>query len=380
MKTQDIARLPAGSKLYDDKVSGLFVQANANGTKTFRVVYRNKFKHQHKVKIGYFGAFSLEKARAVAQDLLARVARGEDPAQDWKTMAAGMTVNELMLKMLKGYWNQPRYHESRLFKDALQAFKNNFGPIGACKLSELNVKLVDRWHKNMAHKPILANRCVSYLSTAINWAIKNDLTDIRNPCPLVKKFPKVRRSRYASIEEVQKIGRYLEENFAENPRAALYLYLILTTGTRPSAIGRLMWKNLKINHNDKGEEVGIITFFGKSSAVTGEEEMLIIPPTALQMIKQMPRDSEYILPEMKMPTKFWRTLRKKFNCSDLWARDLRRTYATIGLSNGVSLTQVGELLNHKCWDTTKIYAKLMTDQRINSAMQIANKIEDIIQH
>lgn len=379
MIAQDVKTLPVGKKIYDHVVKGLFCIGNPSGTKSFFLVYRDAAKKQRKIRLGLYGQLTLEGARKAAQELLGRIAVGENPALDRQKAKAEMTVYELMAKVLREYWNTERYRNSGQFKQVIWSVKKDFSKIGHLKLSELSTLAVTNWHKSFKDKPSLGNHALSYLKTAINWAIKNDITAIKNPCSGVKKYPSHARSRYATPEEIKKIGSFLEQEFETNPLAAIYLYLILTTGTRPQAVERLKWENLIIRHNLKGEEVGVISFFGKSSARTGEKEMIIVPPKTLAMIKRLPRTSEYIVPRKK-PYRLWWKIQEKFNCPDLWARDLRRTYATVGLSSGVALSQVGELLNHKCWETTKVYAKLMDEQRINSAMQIADKIEDIIQH
>lgn len=377
MNATELREIPPGKKLYDHYVKGLFALGNRDGSKTFYLYYYDMAKKQRKIKLGLYGQLTLEGARKAAQTLLHRIAAGENPAQERKEARAELTVAGLMLEAIKNYWGQKRYVESGTFQAIIQAFKAYFQKIGKCKLSELNAQELTKWMNSFGDRHAMANHCLTYLSVAFNWAIKNELTSLANPCEKVKKFPKPKRNRYATQQEIKQIGNYLEEVFELDPIPAMYLYLILTTGTRPKAIERLKWDDLKTKHSLDGKQVGIISFFGKSSARTGEKETIIIPPKTMAMINRLPKINEFIVP-CTMPRRLWKRIQAKFNLQDLWARDLRRTYATVGLSGGVPLSQVGELLNHKCWDTTKIYAKLMLDQRINSAMQIAQKLEGII--
>lgn len=379
MNAADLREIPPGKKLYDHYVKGLFALGNRDGSKTFYLYYYDMAKIQRKIKLGKYGQLTLEGARKAAQALLTRVAAGENPALEKRQIREELTVSSLMLRALKEYWSDERFINSGQFKNVLSAVKNNFDAILKFRLSELTPAIIDRWHKSFEDHPCHANLLLAYLMRAINWAKENQLTQINNPCSLVKRFPKKKRNRFATPDEIKKIGKFLEDNFKRDPFPSIFLYLILTTGTRPSAIPRLKWENLTIKKNLQGEEVGIISFFGKTTAKTGEEEVIVIPPKTMAMIKRLPKLGEYIVPCL-MPTRLWKKIQEKFNLKDLWARDLRRTYATVGLSGGVSLSQVGELLNHKCWDTTKIYAKLMLDQRINSAMAIAKSLDSIIHH
>jgi len=377
LNATELREIPPGKKLYDHYVKGLFALGNRDGSKTFYLYYYDMAKKQRKIKLGLFGQLTLEGARRAAQMILQRVAAGENPAKERKEAKTELTVAELMLSAIKQYWGQPRYIESGTCQSIILAFKAYFQKIAKYKLSELNNQVLTRWMQSFGERHAMANHCLVYLNAAFNWAIRNDLTSLANPCEKIKRFPKQKRSRYATPQEIKQIGNYLEEVFEVDPIPAMYLYLILTTGTRPKAIERLKWDDLKIKHSLDGKQVGIISFFGKSSARTGEKETIIIPPKTMAMINRLPKISEFIVP-CTMPRRLWKRIQAKFNLQDLWARDLRRTYATVGLSGGVPLSQVGELLNHKCWDTTKIYAKLMLDQRINSAMAIAKSLDQII--
>jgi hypothetical protein len=81
---------------------------------------------------------------------------------------------------------------------------------------------------------------------------------------------------------------------------------------------------------------------------------------------------------IKMPRAFWKRIQNETGCKDLWARDLRRTMATVGLSNGVALGVIGKLLNHKSNQTTEIYAKAFETKKIEAVEVIADELVQII--
>jgi integrase len=63
----------------------------------------------------------------------------------------------------------------------------------------------------------------------------------------------------------------------------------------------------------------------------------------------------------------------------LWRHDLRRFFASAGLSSGnVSLDQVGGLLAHASTETTKIYAHLMSAPAQKAANATAAAVKDIM--
>ena len=69
---------------WDDKLTGFGVRVQPSGLKSFIVNYRpgdgGRKAPNKRVVIGRYGRIAPDKARRLAQDLLGRVARGEDPA------------------------------------------------------------------------------------------------------------------------------------------------------------------------------------------------------------------------------------------------------------------------------------------------------------
>ncbi len=65
----------------DARCPGLLIRVNANGTKTWSLLYRTKVGNTlRRYTIGRFPEISLAKARALAIDALADVRAGDDPA------------------------------------------------------------------------------------------------------------------------------------------------------------------------------------------------------------------------------------------------------------------------------------------------------------
>jgi site-specific recombinase XerD len=58
---------------------------------------------------------------------------------------------------------------------------------------------------------------------------------------------------------------------------------------------------------------------------------------------------------------------------------MRRTFATVALSNGVPIGQVGELLGHASTQTTKIYAKLLEETAHAAAAKTAGLMAGMLQ-
>lgn len=234
-------------------------------------------------------------------------------------------------------------------------------------LTGLTPPVIYKWHQGYEKNPYAGNRSKAVLSKICSFAeLKGYLSPGTNPCRSVPNHPEEKRSRYATDEEIQKVGEALDLKAAVNPREVAFLYLLLFTGSRPSAIERAKRRDL-VQYGDSF----VLSVAGKSG-----REHVVIPPQALAILEKlgvMGHDEESLL-GIKFPRSFWEGIRKEVGCPDLWARDFRRTFATTGLSNDIPLETLSRLLNHKKQQTTMLYAKLIMDSRIEASRAIGNEI------
>ena len=91
----------------------------------------------------------------------------------------------------------------------------------------------------------------------------------------------------------------------------------------------------------------------------------------LDLLKALPRHeaSPFVFPASNNPQKhytgtatFWPRIAEKAGLTDVRLHDLRHTYASNGLREGLSLVEIGRLLGHKDVKTTAQYAHLAEDQ------------------
>ena len=209
----------------------------------------------------------------------------------------------------------------------------------------------------MFSRPYEANRSLAVLSRLFNWA-RECGREIANPCTNIKSHPEKKRGRYATAIELKKLGHILERDKETHTQQTAFILLLLYTGARPSEVHKMTTHNLDGN---------IIQFKGK----TGWAEVIL------------PRKVAGLLPSqpfvMNWAKRYWNKVRIEIGAPDLRMRDLRRTFATIALSSGESIDKVGELLNHKSAETTKIYAKLLGTEKTEVVNRVATSIEELLQ-
>jgi len=273
------------------------------------------------------------------------------------------SVNNLWTICAEEHWNRGRQWD----REARRLFVVHIGPrIGTKKVKDLNYRDVNRIRTALSDTPNQANRVIAVLSKMLNLAERMEMRPIgSNPCKVLPRFREQRRRRYATPEEIGRLGPLLEAEGYKNPAAAAFLYLLLFSGARPSEIARARWDQLD----------GAVLRIPEGK--TGERTVFL-PRQAVEVLSRIPRTSETITGLSAVPKKVWGRIRAAAGCPDLYARDLRRTFATIGLSNGVPIGAVGELLGHKSADTTKIYAKLLEGRAAEATAIIADKIEGLL--
>jgi integrase len=74
----------------------------------------------------------------------------------------------------------------------------------------------------------------------------------------------------------------------------------------------------------------------------------------------------------------WLAIRKAAGLADVRIHDLRHTFASLGVSAGMSLPLIGALLGHTSTQTTARYAHLASDPMIAAAGAIGIKIAEAI--
>jgi len=303
-----------------------------------------------------------------------------------------MTISNIYIQALLNHWAAPRYRRSGWTKEIQGLYRRNIDhQLGAKTLTELTPKTVKAWYQTMRKKPTEANRALSLLSRLFTYAQEEELIDLErtNPCSLVKKVKTGARRRHATHAELVQILQLLEKEKESNPRGVLFLQTILYTGARPQSVETMCLSDIEfIDH--EGEQYGLYQFNGKGSADSGELESVVLPPVIVKGLLQLISNGspmmtgklsrQFVLnPKtilgIKTPYRLWGRIRKEVGCEDLWIRDFRRTFASVGLAENVGIGVISELLNHKSEQTSKIYARLDLTPRLKAVAKIADKIE-----
>ena len=129
---------PDRAEYRDGHTRGLVLRITPNGKKTWAVIYRRKSDaRKRRYTIGAYPAFSLEEARNQAQEVLAAVARREDPAGQSQTRNASLTFAQLAAAWINRH-GRPNKVPRALYDDQLMLSREIYPAIGAMKADEVS--------------------------------------------------------------------------------------------------------------------------------------------------------------------------------------------------------------------------------------------------
>lgn len=354
----------ATTDLNDDKVRGLSLRVFPN-RKSFYLFYRTKAGQQRRPKIGDFPTITVAEARDIANALLTRVARGEDPSADIKADRKAETVNDLcdLYMRLHGSSKKTAGEDQRMINTIVKP------ALGKMKVKAIDDLDIEDFKSKNAGRPIQANRAMALMSKmfqlAEKWKLRPKGT---NPCSHVERYPERKRKRYATRDETVAIFARLRGYHNQYPEQVAFLWLLIYTGARPKEIASAM--------RDDVQGKAIVLEDHKTEGETLEPRVIQLPPQALALVEALPKRDDGRLIGITSPRHLWRKILTDTGITNLHMYDLRHSFASIGLSHGMTLDDIRELLGHKSAQTTLRYAHLITERAEKAAASTADAFDE----
>lgn len=367
-----IRDLAPGGILYDDVVDGLHVRRGQGDKRTFYLYFRTRDGIERRPKLDHWGNITIAQAREAARALRAQIAAGVDPMAERAKAKANPTVAEFFEVVFREHWSK---RASRA--EVRRLYDRHVAPgLGGHRVQAVCHGDVRRVHVSLQDTPYQANRVLSLLTRLFNLAARPDYgfrVPGDNPCDGAERFAELKRARKAEPHELARIGPILEREAATHPRSVAYLYVLAFSGARPTEISRAGWDQLT-RMEIGGKPFGILAI---DRGKTGQIQV-VLPPPAMAIIDRLPVVEGQTIFGIQSPRTLWRRVRAEAGCPDLRMRDWRRTFASVGLSNGAAAGVVGELLNHASAQTTKTYARLYAPQARETAAATAAAVQRLL--
>jgi len=359
--------------VWDSEVPGFGVKVTPSGKRIYFVYYRTSSGQQRRPKVGDHGPLTVDQARQIARQWLAKSAVGEDVSQQRQTDRASGTVAELATRYLAEY--ALPHKKPRSVQTDRANLENHVIPIlGPMRVRDVTRQDIDRMKvavregktaRELKARPRgrriirggegIANRVVALVSKmfgcAQEWGLRDD-----NPASSIRKYKEHRKDRFLDAAEVGRLLAQLDsadQTQAVSRKATAAIRVLLYTGMRYSEVLTLRWRDVDKDKN----------CFRLADSKTGSR---VIPfgTQVLAALSALERRAPDMLlfegAKEGVPLSLQRPWHQIRAAADIDAsatlHTLRHTFASWSVMGGLSLAQVGAMLGHKSTQTTLRYA------------------------
>lgn len=357
-------------EVWDTDIKGLGCMVHPTGKKTYYFLYRFKGTRKHRLKVGVHGHITCEIAKEIVRGWMGDLARGIDPKEHHKKNSSEekqhMTVEaflELFVEKYKKVHNKPN-----TIKKDVERMRSAIIPfLGKLTISAVIQEDILKFQEHLKNIPGQFNRCHALLRKAFSLAelwgyrIKNS-----NPCHGIHRYPEKKKERFLTQEELVKLDGVLkkQEDLRKlSPYSLAAIRMLMYTGCRLSEILTLQWEDVFLKEG----------YIHLKDSKTGEKRIPLNESACniLATLNQV-KGNPYIFVGNKPGTCLstlqdaWHKIRSLANLEGVRIHDLRHTFASLAIKQGVDLYTVSKLLGHKNIATTTRYAHLEMKQLLKA--------------
>jgi integrase len=348
-----------------------------SGRKAYYFLYRHKVDRKQRLKVGVHGHITCDIAREIVRGWAGDLARGIDPKEHNKKQEIQEKQSITMEVFLKIFMEKHKSVHNKVgtVKQDGMRIKNTILPfMGEKRVADVSGEDILKLQDQLKGTPIQFNRCFGILSKAFNLAeLWNYRPKNSNPCRGIQKYPEKKKERFLTLEELENLDGILKQQEAfkiTSPYSLAAIRMLMYTGCRLSEILTLQWGDVFL---DDG-------YLYLKDSKTGERK-IPLNGTAKALLASLKQEkgNPYVFVGEKPGTclttlkRAWSKIRVLANLKGVRIHDLRHTFASLAIKQGVDLYTVSKLLGHKNIHTTTRYAHLEIKQLISAT----NKLDEI---
>ena len=248
---------------------------------------------------------------------------------------------------------------------------------GALPLDRITRACVARWFDEYSRSaPGWANHALNRLRRILNHAVECGHLQT-NPARSVKRNPRPKLTRFLSRQEIRRLHCVLDRYGHVRPsrvQQADVIRFLLLTGCRRNEILTLRW------HDVEGDALSL------GDGKTGPRRVFLNAP-ARAILERQPRSmSAYVFPSPLDPERplssnlrLWYSVRREARIEDVRLHDLRHTFASHAVLQGIPLPVVSRLLGHKHPSMTLRYAHVGDRETEAAAERIGTAIAQALE-
>jgi integrase len=326
-----------GCFVHDTQQKGLLVQLHRSKSKKFKTTYTYRGKTRW-MSIGDCTAITLAQARAITNDVMYKVAKGEDPASDRKVQKGLITFKQLHQRYLNEHAKKKNKSWPQANKLVERYLLDPWGELAAASITRDQARRI----ANGIDAPILKNQLLAAASAVFSWGIRQDVL-LLNPVKGVDRSYTNERERTLNNDELPLFW----EAFGEEGPVGVALKLVLLTGARPGEVANFKRRHLSDGHwclpgKPEGDWPG---------TKNGHSLDIWLSGTVRQLIDQ------YEPVKRSEMGRAMRNISKRLSLAHnpVKPHDLRRTFGTRCTGIGFSREEMDRLLNHFKKSVGRIY-------------------------
>jgi len=362
----------------DTEIVGFKCLSGKTGSKRFMLRYQYNGR-KTSISIGRFPDISLNSARQIARKYKAMIADGVDPKAERDEQLAVPTVGDFfwntylpLAKKRKSSW---RDDESRFRIHCRDIAIMKYPQLTAQHIMKLQLEMSDSKHEHGSYSAATCNRVIALLKTIGKLAER--LLDVPNVADRITLLPEDNvRTRYCDINETRQI--IATARMYKCPHIGSFIALLFLMGCRVSELRFRTWDEVDLERR--------ILMIPRTK--NGTYHIIYLSNLMVDILSSIPKvhGNPHVFAGTKAgmpispPRCAFNLIKAEAgipNPDEVVFHTARHSVASNLISNGVDISSVQKLLNHKSIDSTLRYAKLSEGKQRETSNSLSAMVEQL---
>lgn len=349
---------------WDQELPGFGLRVYRSGRKRWIVQLRQR-KATRRITLGDPAGMSAPEARRAARAILAQNALDGLPTRQPRAERNDPRFSTYAAEFWRdyaGHWKTSTQVRNRRAIDGslIPYFGRRF--VGTLTRAD-----VLAWKEALRERQGKFNRDLPVLAAMLGYAEQLGYRPKgSNPCRGIARYKRQLPERYLTAKEFRRLGAVLDQFEPSHSEAVAAIRLLTFTGARCSEITGLQWEWIDPPYANLPD------------SKTGPKRLYLNRQALRVLDARKGEGSGAVFPEAAMRRnllpKTWETIRRRAAIPDVRLHDLRHSFASVGIMEGISLARVGKLLGHALPETTARYAHLADTAIADAAVRVSGSI------